>query len=159
MPALVVVVACALALGAAGATTQPLVERMNAAREARGRAQLAIDAGLARAAGVHARSMARLGYFAHDDPDGAPFWKRIQRYYPVGGYSRWQVGENIYWSPATPTAAKIVQTWLVSPEHARVLYGNWGQVGVAVVAAKKAPGVFGGRDATIVVADFGRRTR
>ena len=159
MPALGVVAACALALGTAGATTQPLVEHMNAAREARGRAQLAIEAGLARAADVHARSMARLGYFAHDEPDGTPFWKRILRYYPVRGYTRWQVGENIYWSPATPTAAKIVQTWLASPPHARVLFGNWGQVGVAVVAAKNARGVFGGRNVTIVVADFGRRTR
>jgi len=159
MAALGVVAACALALGAAGATKQPLVERMNAARAVRGRPPLAIETELARAADVHARSMARLGYFGHDEPDGTPFWKRIQRYYPVGGYSRWQVGENIYWSPATATAAKIVQTWLASPQHARVLFGNWGQVGVAVVAAKKAPGVYGGKDATIVVADFGRRTR
>jgi uncharacterized protein YkwD len=136
---------------------QALVVSVNDVRRLRGDPLLVVSGGLARAARAHALSMARGGYFSHSSADGTAFWRRIARYYPVAGAARWQVGENLYWSTASPDARAITAAWLGSPEHRRILYGRWAQVGLAIVRAAHAPGVFGGRDVEIVVADFGAR--
>jgi uncharacterized protein YkwD len=138
--------------------TQQLVDRMNAARVARGKPKVVVSAQLSRAAAMHTRAMARRGFFTHSDADGTPFWKRIGRYYRLSGYRSWRVGENIYWSPGAAIPAQIVSSWLRSPPHRRDLLGTWKETGVAVLAARDAPGVFGGKDVTIVVADFGSRS-
>lgn len=132
---------------------------MNAARVAHGKPKLAVSAQLSRAAAAHARAMARRGFFGHDDADGTPFWKRIGRYYRLSGYRRWRVGENIYWSPGAATPSQVVASWLRSPPHRRDLLATWKELGVAVLAARGAPGVFHRKDVTIVVADFGSRSR
>jgi uncharacterized protein YkwD len=163
MLAAVAVAACVgVAAGAAGAAesarpAQQLVDRMNAARLERGKPKLAVSAQLSRAAAAHARAMAERGFFAHSDADGTPFWRRIGRYYRLSGYRSWRVGENLYWSPGTAAPAQVVSSWLRSPPHRRDLLGTWKELGVAVVAAPDAPGFFGGKDVTIVVADFGSR--
>jgi uncharacterized protein YkwD len=154
--------AAALSSGAVAGGAPPaqrLAERVNVVRAERGHPRLTISAELTRAAAAHARAMARAGFFGHSDADGTPFWKRIVRYYPVAGYRRWRVGEDLFWAPDPPTTAQIVREWLASPPHRRVLLGDWRQVGVALVTARDAPGFFGGRDATVVVADFGNRSR
>ena len=155
------VATAALAAGAAartgGRADELLAARINAVRATRGARPLVTSPALARAAAAHARSMSKLGYFAHEDRDGTAFSRRITRFYPLGPFRRWRVGEDLYWSPGAATAATIVQAWLHSPPHARVLFDAWRQVGVAVVTARQAPGVFGGRDVTVVVADFGLR--
>jgi uncharacterized protein YkwD len=137
---------------------QRLVDRMNAARAANGRPRLVVSAPLSRAANAHARAMAQRGFFAHNDADGTPFWKRIGRYYGLSGYRSWRVGENLFWAPGAATPAQVVLSWLRSPPHRRDLLGTWKELGVAVVAAPDAPGFFGGKDVTIVVADFGSRS-
>jgi uncharacterized protein YkwD len=131
---------------------------MNAARVAHGKPRLAVSAQLSRAAAAHARAMAGRGFFAHSDADGTPFWKRIGRYYRLSGYRSWRVGENLFWSPGAASPAQVVSSWLRSPPHRRDLLGTWKELGVAVLAARDAPGVFGGEDVTIVVADFGSRS-
>jgi uncharacterized protein YkwD len=161
--AAVAVAACVGAARAAGTAesaspAQQLVERMNAARAARGRPKLAVSAQLSRAAAAHARAMAGRGFFAHSDADGTPFWKRIGRYYRLSGHRSWRVGENLYSSPGTAAPAQVVSSWLRSPPHRRDLLGTWKELGVAVLAARDAPGVFAGKDVTIVVADFGSRS-
>ena len=47
------------------------------------------------AAEQHSRSMAKVGYFAHESADGTAFWKRVEQYYAQGNASYWAVGENI----------------------------------------------------------------
>jgi uncharacterized protein YkwD len=138
---------------------QALVERMNAARAANGKPRLVVSAALSRAAGAHARAMARGGFFSHGNADGTPFWKRIGRYYASSGYRRWGVGENLFWSTGAAGPVQVTSSWLRSPAHRRDLLATWTELGVAVVAVRDAPGVFCGKDVTIVVADFGIRSR
>lgn len=144
---------------AAAVGTSSAVRRLLAAvdglRADRGLAALSLSAGLAAAAAAHAASMARRGYFSHASADGTPFWKRLERYYPVGGHSRCRVGETLWWSALTTDARAAAAAWLASGEHRRVLLGGWHEVGLAVVHAAHAPGVYSGQDVTIVVADFG----
>ena len=60
--------------------------------------------------------MGRLGFFEHESVNGAPFWRRIQRFYPAGrGY--WSVGENIFWESPDTSAASAVREWMHSPPH------------------------------------------
>jgi uncharacterized protein YkwD len=134
-----------------------LVVNLNEVRRLRCEAPLVVSGELARAAEAHALSMARRGYFSHSSPDGTPFWRRIARYYPIAGAARWQVGENLYWTTASPGASTITAAWLGSPEHRRIVFGRWAEAGLAIVRAAHAAGVFGGRDVVIVVADFGAR--
>jgi uncharacterized protein YkwD len=134
-----------------------IIDALNQARAANGLPALADSRALAAAARAHAASMARRGYFAHDSADGTPFWRRIAAFYPVGRFTRWQVGETLYWSRPASSAAGVVSAWLDSPEHRDILLGNWAQVGVGVVVVPSAPGVFGGQPTVIAVADFGLR--
>jgi len=138
----------------AAAATQVLAG-LNDARRAQGLPSLAPSAGLAAAAAQHAREMVSLGYFAHDSSDGTAFWRRIARSYPSRGCSRWAVGETLYWTAGGAAAAAVAAAWLASPEHRRILLGDWAEVGVGIAQATVAPGVFGGRTVTVVVADFG----
>jgi uncharacterized protein YkwD len=136
-----------------------IVVTLNDARAAQGLPPLANSAGLDASAYQHALSMARRGYFKHDSADGTPFWKRIQGFYPAGGYVRWSVGETLFWSRASTSAGSVIAAWLGSPEHRTILLGDWTQVGVAIIRVPVAPGVYGGRSAEIAVADFGLRSR
>lgn len=135
-----------------------LVLDIDAMRAERGKAAIAVSGALAAAALAHARSMAAGGYFSHSSPGGTSFWRRIARYYPYAGRTRWRVGENLYWSAGNVPANAASGAWLASPEHRRILLGTWTAVGVAIVHAAHAGGIFGGRDVVIVVADFGSRT-
>jgi uncharacterized protein YkwD len=101
--------------------------------------------------------MGEMGYFEHESFNGAPFWKRIERFYPARrGY--WSVGENIFWESPDTTASSAVHEWMTSPPHRQnVLAREWREVGVAAVHFDAAPGAFGGRSVTIVTADFGVR--
>jgi uncharacterized protein YkwD len=56
-------------------------------------------------------------------------------------------------SPQTALAA-----WFESPEHrATILNAGWREIGVAVLHVRAAPGVFAGRPAVVITADFGVR--
>ncbi len=47
---------------------------------------------------------------------------------------------------------------MASPEHrANILSPKWREIGVSSVHVARAPGVFGGREVTIITADFGVR--
>ena len=43
---------------------------------------LRVSRGLTAAANHHTRQMGQLGFFEHESVNGAPFWRRIQRFYP-----------------------------------------------------------------------------
>ena len=108
---------------------------------------------LTRAARQHAKSMGRDGYFSHSSANGSSFTRRLDAFYasPL-------VGETILWSTGDVSPEAVVTAWLDSPPHRQVLLARkWHEIGVAVIHVAHAPGVYGGRDVTIVVADFGTR--
>ena len=113
---------------------------------------------LAAAASGHSRSMAQHGFFAHESVNGAPFWKRLQRVYAPKRSRNWSVGENLFWADHEVSAAEVVRQWLASPPHrANLLRPTWREIGISVVHAAGARGVFEGLDVTLVTADFGFR--
>jgi uncharacterized protein YkwD len=102
--------------------------------------------------------MASRGYFDHNSANGEVFSRRIARSYAIGRRRYWWVGENLLWSSTELNAAAVLDLWLKSREHRTImLKASWRDVGVGAVHASSAPGVYGGRDVTIVTADFGLR--
>ena len=142
------------------ALERAIVERINAVRAERGLRPLAVSTGLRTAAFAHTRALATRGLFQHESADGTPFHKRVGRYYGQSGFGSWSVGENLVFGTAPFWAADAVEAWLDSPGHRRnMLSPHWREVGVGVVIADAAPGVFGGDTVVIATADFGIRRR
>ncbi len=135
-----------------------LLDAINAVRRSHGLRELQLNRGLSVAALAHTQSMAKLGFFAHEDRNGSPFWTRIKaRYQPVRGHT-WGVAENLAWASPALGAEQAVQLWLDSPPHRKnLLAASWREVGLGAVHASDAPGVYDGLDVTIVTADFGVR--
>ena len=134
-----------------------IVGRINAQRGARALRPLRVSRGLTAAASAHSRQMGQMGYFEHESFNGAPFWKRIDHYYPAGR-RYWSVGENIFWESPDTTGSSAVHEWMTSAPHRQnILTREWREIGVAATHFDSAPGAFGGRSVTIVTADFGVR--
>ncbi len=134
-----------------------IVARINGQRTVRGLRPLRVSRGLTAAAKYHSRQMGLFGFFEHESRNGAPFWRRIERFYPSGrGY--WSVGENILWESPETSAASAVHEWMKSaPHRENILTREFRDIGVAAVHFNSAPGAFEGRPVTIVTADFGVR--
>lgn len=135
-----------------------LLAQINAVRAAHGLRPFAASPALARAAAGHSKSMASLGFFAHDSRDGAPFWQRVKRFYgPRTG--TWTVGENLAsFGGLAPSAEAIVDAWMASPAHrANLLRRLYREAGVAIVHNPSAGGVFAGRPTWVITLDLGTR--
>jgi uncharacterized protein YkwD len=138
---------------------EAVVARINVIRRRYGLRPLRSNGRLAAAAAYHSGDMARKGYFEHDSASGTAFWRRIERFYPSRGFRSWTVGENLLWASDTYGSVFAVREWMHSPPHREnILSRDWREVGVGAVIAGSAPGAYGGRDVTIVTADFGART-
>lgn len=145
-------------VGAVDGLEPQVLAALNAARAERGLPALRLSRPLSAAADVQSRAMATRGFFAHESPDGSPFWKRVQRFYGESGYGLWSVGENLLWSSPDVDAQAAIKLWLASPKHREnMLDPRWREVGLAAVHADSAPGTYGGRAVTIVTAEFGVR--
>jgi uncharacterized protein YkwD len=137
---------------------QAIRGEVNALRRQHSLVPLRHSDGLAAAAREHSNDMARRGYFGHNSAAGLSFSRRIARFYPIGSRRYWLVGENLLWSSAELNATAALTLWLDSPKHRQVmLTARWREVGVSAVHVGSAPGVYGGRDVTIVTVDFGVR--
>jgi uncharacterized protein YkwD len=135
-----------------------LLEQLNLIRAEHRLAPLSPSPTLGAAAQRHSREMLADGYFGHDSSDGAPFWKRIQAYYPEGRFGYWSVGENLFWSSGPTSASAALSAWMASPEHrANVLDPAWRQIGIAAISSRAAPGTYAGRGVTVITTDFGVR--
>jgi uncharacterized protein YkwD len=140
------------------ALADAIVASINAARNGVGLAPLKPVDALIDAADAHARAMATDGFFSHDSADGTSFGKRIAQHYEREGSRRYAVGENILWSQRQLSGDAAVAWWLRSdPHRGNVLSRKFRDIGVTVLRVAAAPGTFGGRDITLVVADFGVR--
>lgn len=143
---------------AASALEQGVLANVNSLRRQHGLAPLRLSSKLTAAARLHSAEMAERGYFSHDSANGTSFDKRISRFYSLSGKRYWSVGENLLWSSPDVDAAGALNMWLNSPEHRKILLiGRWREIGLAAVHASSAPGTYGGREVTIVTADFGVR--
>ncbi|MGH3023893.1 MAG: CAP domain-containing protein [Gaiellaceae bacterium] len=167
-----VVLVLAPAAGAASfddrnALERRTVERLNAVRRAHGLRPLRVVGRLARAAERHADSMARASYFRHElftparSRDWMPFGSWIRWYWPGPGYRSWSAGENLAWGAPGISARQTVSRWMASPGHrANILAPSWRNVAVGAVHVSNPRGYYGSwDDVTIVVAEFGRRSR
>ena len=155
--------ATAAHMAPASTTTVATLERdvlgeVNALRRSRGLAPLRLSRQLSTAAQAHSATMARHGFFRHESADGSEFWKRVRRYYRAGGFGYWSVGENLLWSSPNVDARGALRMWLDSPSHRRTLLTpEWREIGLGAVHVASAPGTYGGREVTILTADFGVR--
>jgi uncharacterized protein YkwD len=132
-------------------------DQLNALRRQHGLTSLRLSVRLCAAARQHSSEMAARGYFSHSSANGSSFDKRLARYYPVSR-RYWSVGENLLWSSPDVDPAGAVRLWFNSPEHrANMLTSRWREVGISAVHVHSAPGTFGGREVTVVTADFGVR--
>ena len=103
-----------------------LRDAVNAARQANGLPDLAIEPRLQRAARERTADLAAHGYFAHEWHDGTPFASWIIRYWPCVG-----VGEILVMRTPSLNAQQAVQLWLASPGHrANMLSPDWRNMGV-----------------------------
>lgn len=137
---------------------QDLLYVVNAMRANAGRARLTVSPGLTAAAEHHTAKMVRRGFFDHEAPGEAPFWHRIERFYPSTAHAYWAVGENLAYGSPSLEPAEALHEWMASASHRRSLLSReWREVGLAAVHVESAPGEFGGEPATVITLDLGVR--
>ena len=74
----------------------------------------------------------------------------------MGSSKYWSVGENLLWSSPDVDPSSALKMWFDSPEHKRnMLNARWREIGLSAVHVAAAPGTYGGREVTIITADFG----
>ncbi|MDX6396999.1 MAG: hypothetical protein QOJ43_407 [Gaiellaceae bacterium] len=136
-----------------------VVAEINRVRQARGLGMLRISPELGRAGDAHGRVLAYAGEFTHDWPaDDATFGRWILRFYPARSFRTWSAGENLFWTSGTFTARQAVTAWLASPPHRKVmLTPSWREIGLGIVRAEDASGVYQGYTVSIAAAEFGLR--
>jgi uncharacterized protein YkwD len=128
---------------------------LNQQRSGDQQSPVAHDSRLAAAAKGHAADMVARHYFAHTSLGGATFVDRIRRAGYVPSRGQWSAGEILAWASgplATPRG--IVDAWMASPEHRRILLDKrYSDVGVGVAFGSPEASA----DTAITVdADFGR---
>jgi uncharacterized protein YkwD len=134
-----------------------VLARINDIRQKAGLVPLKPSAQLGTAAFEQSVSMAEHGFFAHESYSGSPFWKRVAARYASHANS-WSVGENLVWRSPELNARTALDLWLRSPEHREnLLSPTWREIGLGAVHTTSAPGVYEGREVTILTADFGFR--
>lgn len=140
-------------LAAANSIEASLLSAINHMRQARGLQPLSLSHQLARAADVHARSMAQLGFFSHTSADGTSASARVRRFYRGSAF-----GETLLWRSPNLTPQQALQMWLHSAPHRAILTSAaFSEIGLGAVRVANASGTYRGLNVTIVVADFGSR--
>ena len=125
---------------------------VNAARAEHGAHRLRFDRRLERVARRHSRDMVAHRYFSHETPSGLSSSDRIAGSGWMRGRRRWTVGENIAWRSRSASPHSIVEAWLRSPAHRRILL----QRAFRVAGIGIAPGTpLGARGGATYTADFG----
>ena len=135
-----------------------VLQQLNVVRADHGLPALRANAKLAAAADQHSREMADDGYFDHNSVDGTSFANRIAKWYPLGGFHSWYVGENLLWSSPAVDPSGAVAMWMRSPGHrANILSPRFREIGVGAVYSTSAGGAYTHRPVTIITTDFGVR--
>jgi len=169
---ILIVLAALLFAAPAGARTvfqhdaaeKKLVHRINHVRANHGLEPMRAVTRLTRAATRHSNSMAKVGYFRHElrhKGKWKPFGAWIRWYWPGPDYTSWSAGENLAWGAPGLGVRRTVSLWMHSPGHrANLLSKDWDRVGVSIVHVTDPVGYYKDfSEATIVTADFGRRSK
>jgi uncharacterized protein YkwD len=128
---------------------------VNAVRARAGLRPLAASGRLTVAARRYAGDMVARRFFAHVSPTGERLDERIRRAGYLRSARRWVLGEDIAWGDPRATPAAIVDAWMHSPPHRRViLRRGFRELGVGV--APGVPVADPGAGTTFVL-DVGRR--
>ena len=121
-----------------------LLTAINSARAAAGVPPLRASVSLSSAAAWQSQVLAQAGYIDHTSPDGSTLLDRLTR-------ARWHgttAGEDL---AVAPTPSDAVVMWMQSPGHREnLLRPSFHTVGLGL-----AQGVWSGREAVYVTADFG----
>jgi uncharacterized protein YkwD len=121
-----------------------LLTAINSARAAAGVPPLRASVSLSSAAAWQSQVLAQAGYIDHTSPDGSTLLDRLTR-------ARWHgttAGEDL---AVAPTPSDAVAMWMQSPGHREnLLRPSFHTVGLGL-----ARGVWSGREAVYVTADFG----
>jgi uncharacterized protein YkwD len=121
-----------------------LLTAINAQRAAAGVPPLRATASLTSAANWQSRALANAGYLNHTSPDGSTLLDRLVR-------ARWHgtaAGEDL---AVAPSPSEAVSMWMQSPGHREnLLRPSFHTIGLGL-----AQGVWSGRTALYVTADFG----
>ena len=109
-------------------------ERTNAAREENGLTPLLWDEELCQMARMHSQSMALLGFFSHETPEGLRMTDRARA---LGIAHFVMLGENIAYNQGyTDPGGFAVEQWLLSPGHrANMLRAEFRQSAIGVFVA------------------------
>ena len=131
-----------------------VVCEINAERRSHGLSQLSVNSQLATAARRHSLDMVQRHYFSHVGPSGVGLVRRVRAAGYLTSVHRWLVGETLAWGwAAGASPIRIVQAWMHSPEHRRiVLRSSYRELGIGV--AWGGPRPRSAPDATFT-ADFG----
>ena len=133
----------------AGKLRGALLCLVNRKRSANGLGKLRLDRKLQRAAGRHARDMARHDYFAHQRPGGPSLTERLNRARWKG--SNW--GETIaYGCGSSSSPRATLKGWMNSPPHRAILLSGTYKRGGLGLAAQAPCG-----EGAIWVLDVGRK--
>lgn len=131
---------------------------LNEQRTSNGRAPLALNRHLDKAAKRYSLLMVRKRFFSHLSPQGSTLTSRVRKgtSYLKGSRS-WALSENIGWGSGRLAAPAVtVDAWMRSSRHrANILTPGFRDVGVGV--APGAPRSANGASATYTI-DFGRRS-
>jgi uncharacterized protein YkwD len=72
-------------------------------------------------------------YFAHDEPAGPGLEQRIRHSGYLSRAGGWKLGETLAWgSGGLASVHEIVQAWMHSPPHRRVILSSYREVGIGV---------------------------
>jgi uncharacterized protein YkwD len=144
--------ACPPGQGARALTVTTLC-LINQERASRGAPRLRLDGKLRRAARRHSRDMVARHYFSHTSRTGLSPSARIARTGWMNGRSHWKIGENLAWQMRAPSPRSIVDAWLRSRPHRRVLLDPaFHVIGLGIVRGVPFAGA---RRGATYAADFG----
>ena len=122
-----------------------IVALTNEERSAENIPALASSSRLFQVAQMRADDMASREYFAHETPEGIPFWQHVSQ----SGYQYSHVGENLAVHFYTPE--QLVNAWMRSPSHkANILNPDFEEIGLGI-----AEGIRRGHKGYYVVQIFG----
>lgn len=122
-----------------------IVEKTNDYRRSKKLAPLKNNELLARSACEKAKHMITENYWAHTSPDGKTPWHFIRQ----AGYDYRKSGENLAYGYRS--SLSVVQGWIKSPGHEKILSGNYKETGICVIGNV----FYRGHTTSLVVGHYG----
>ncbi len=118
-----------------------VVAALDTVRRDRGLPPLRPDERLGAAARAHAADMVRTQAFSHVGADGMLLVVRVRASGYLRGARAWWLGEALQWHTGARSGTEVVDAWLASPPHRRLLLRPRARdVGVGMAPGIPRPG-------------------